>query len=410
MTTYALGFLGAIIVALVLYDVFESVVVPRWTGGFLRMGPFAIRVLWPFWKWWAQRRDEKKRDDFLAAYASLMLVLLLALWVLLLIVGYGMILYAFRDQIEYEFSFGEACYLAGVALFTIGFGDIVAFGAQGRIVLLMAGASGLAVTALVISLTFTLYGAFSNREALVLTLESRAGAPPSGVSLLETHAQFDLLEDLARLFDRWETWAAQMLDSHLAYPLLPYFRSSHSGLSWVDSLGAVLDAATLLMTTVCAGDKCGERPIGAAHLFYHMGCHTVDDLSVNFFARHAKFDQEDNTNAAPDAGIDRAEFIAARRRLANAGFDLRDANESWESFARHRAVYAQRLDQLAQHFAVPRAQWIGDRATVVYASHHDEHPKMLEIEELHQHNPHREHPYDHETPGENQEERAATLD
>ena len=406
MTTYLLGFLGALMVALALYDVFQGVVVPRWTGNLFRIAPFVIRLQWPLWKWLAQRMKPGKRDDFLASYAPLMLVVLLVVWVMMLIVGYGMILYAFHNQISYDLSFGEACYLAGVALFTIGFGDIVAFGAQGRIVLLMAGASGLAVTALVISLTFTLYGAFSRREALILTLEARAGSPPSGVSLLETHAQFDLLNDLPRLFDRWEMWAAQMLDSHLAYPLLPYFRSSHSGASWVGALGAVLDAATLLMTTVSSGDKCGQRPIGAAHLFYHMGCHTVDDLSVNFFAQHAKFDQENN--AAPDAGIDRAEFLAARMRLSNAGFELRDANESWDAFSRHRAVYALHLNHLARHFSAPPAQWIGDRSTVVYASHHDVHPKMLEMEEAHQNNPHREHQDDHEDYEKNEERAAIT--
>ena len=70
-----------------------------------------------------------------------------------------------------------------------------------------------------------------------------------------------------------------------------------------------------------------------------------------------------------------------------------------DAFSRHRAVYARHLNQLARHFAAPPAQWIGDRSTVVYASHHDEHPKMLEMEELHQNNPNRENPYDHDTNG-----------
>ena len=196
----------------------------------------------------------------------LALMMILLCWVASLVFGYGLILHALRGQIPQLETFGDAFYLAGVGLLTIGFGDIVATGGPARVVLLSAGASGLAIFALVLSLTFSLYGLFTRREVLVLTLDARAGSPPSGLALLETYAQLEMLDELPRFFDAWELWAAEMLDSHLAYPLLPYFRSSHDDLSWVSSLGAVLDAATLLLTTIESGTQCGGRPIGAAHL------------------------------------------------------------------------------------------------------------------------------------------------
>jgi len=378
--------LGAATVALTLYDVFQGVVVPRWTGRKWRLAPHLVAWLWPRWKLiaWRMRgqRAQTQRNDWLASFAPTMLVVLLASWVGLLILGYGLMLFALRGQIHNEHSFGDALYFAGVSLLTIGFGDIFPLSTFARIVVLSAGASGMVVTALVISLSFTLYGGFSRREVLVLTLDARAGSPPSGVSLLETHAQFDLLDELPRMFNSWELWAAEMLDSHLAYPLLPYFRSSHAGCSWVGALGAILDAATLLMTTVCAGDSCGQKPIGAAHLMYHMGCHTVDDLSVNLFAHHADFAARKRPGT-PDAGVERGEFAAARRRLEKAGFALRPEDESWELFAHHRAVYASQLNALARHFATPPSQWIGDRSSLSFASHHDAHPKAAEtMEEL----------------------------
>lgn len=372
---------GALIVMVTLYDVFQGVVVPRWTGRKLRLAPYLTSVVWPWWKRVAWKLGEgdnhSRRNDFLAAYAPAMLIVLLIAWGTLLILGYGVMLHALRGQIEDAHSFGDTLYLAGVALLTIGFGDIVPLGILSRSVTLSAGAAGMVVTALVISLTFTLYAAFSRREVLVLTLDARAGSPPSGISLLETHAQFDLLEDLPRLFSAWELWTAEMLDSHLAYPLLPFFRSSHAGCSWVGALGAILDAATLLMTTVCAGNQCGQRPIGAAHLMYHIGCHAIDDLSTNIFGRHVDYGAE-TQSGTPDPGINQGEFVMVRKRLERAGFDLRDANESWESFSHHRAVYARRLNDLARYFATPPTQWIGDRSSISFASHHHAHPKAAE--------------------------------
>lgn len=370
---------GLALVGVTLYDVFLGVVVPRWTSGLLRMTPLLSALLWPRWKKLAWRLSDKRQGDFLAAFAPFMLFLLLAIWGQALVWGFAMILFALREGIKDLHTFFDAIYFAGVAFLTIGFGDVVAIGLAARFFALLAGATGLVLTALVISLTFTLYGSFSRREILILTLDSRAGSPPSGVALLETHAQFELLEDLPALFDKWELWGAELLESHLAYPLLPFFRSSHDGASWVGSLGAVLDAGTLLMTTVCSGGPCGQRPIGSAHLMYHMGCYILEDLSTNIFRRHST--PELGPDGEPDPGITRLEFRQARRRLEKAGFDLREEDESWRSFAQHRSVYAEQINHLARFYSTPPAQWIGDRSSLSFASHGGSHPKAIEAKE-----------------------------
>lgn len=357
--------MGAAIVGIVLYDVFQGVVVPRWTSRAARIAPLLVEHLWTLWRVIAFRfGTPRRREDFLATYAPFALMMILLCWVASLVFGYGLILHALRGQIPKLETFGDAFYLAGVGLLTIGFGDIVATGGPARVVLLSAGASGLAIFALVLSLTFSLYGLFTRREVLVLTLDARAGSPPSGLALLETYAQLEMLDELPRFFDAWELWAAEMLDSHLAYPLLPYFRSSHDDLSWVSSLGAVLDAATLLLTTIESGPQCGGRPIGAAHLMYKLGCHAVDDLSHFQFNTGLYHGQKD---AGRNAGVERSEFVQARERLQHAGFCLRDEDRAWEEFAQHRAVYAHALNNLAKHFTTPPAQWIGDRSTLSFA-------------------------------------------
>jgi len=105
-----------------------------------------------------------------------------------------------------------------------------------------------------------------------VVLEAAAGAPPpSGVTLLETYALGRHPETICRWsFAKWQAWSAEVLDSHLAYPILAYFRSSHDNDSWISSLGAVMDASTLVLTTIEDGPKgwaktepCGRWPLAS---------------------------------------------------------------------------------------------------------------------------------------------------
>src|SRR5262249_41043117 len=149
-------------------------------------------------------------------------------WVAGLVIGYGLILDALRDQIHPSpENLGTSVYFAGESLLTLGFGDYAAVSGWARVLVLIAAATGLSLFAAVLTLLFTLYGSFQRREVAVVVLEAGAGAPPSGVTLLETYALAGILDDLPRVFELWQAWAAEVLDSHLAYPMLAYFRSSH---------------------------------------------------------------------------------------------------------------------------------------------------------------------------------------
>ena len=209
-------------------------------------------------------------------------------------------------------------------------------------------ATGLGTVALVITFLFSLYANFQRRESRVVMLDARAGAPPSGVTLLETYAQLEMIGRLPETFVKWEAWSAEVLDSHLAYPILTYFRSSHDNESWISALGAVLDAASLLVSTV------DSIPAGEAKMMVGMGAHLVEDISNQF---NLAFDD--------GAGVERGEFEDARQRLADAGYTLKgDADAAWAKFTKMRGVYASRLNAMAHAWATPPAQWIGDRSTL----------------------------------------------
>jgi hypothetical protein len=353
-------FAGLALVAIVLYDVFETVVVPRRTASKWRFAPPIITLLWPIWQRIGVRLSPAwRREDFLGTFAPFVIMLILVVWVLALIFGFGLVLHALQDDLEPPpREFQTALYAAGTSLLTIGYGDIVPHSSLARAISILSGASGLAVLALVISLAFNLYSSFSRREVLVLLLDPRAGVPPSGVTLLETYGEKKIVSQLAPLFNQYEAWTAELLDSHLAYPVLPFFRSSHDGQSWVSALGAVLDAATLLTTAIAARSDEGEEfrtSRAAAEMMYHTGCHALIDLTQARNLTGQKISDQ-----LP--GIERSEFETACRQLYAAGYAAKCDDASWQAFSAHRAVYAARLNLTARYLAAPPTQWIGDRS------------------------------------------------
>jgi len=341
---------GLLVVLVILFDIFLTVVVPRRaprTGRLVRLSGFLVPGLWSVWRWIGLRQaSADRREAFLGSFGALVVMLLLVTWIAGLVVGYGLLLDALRDQVRPPpETLGGALYFAGTALLTLGFGDYVSIDTPARAITLAAAATGLGVFAVVITLLFTLYGSFQRREVAVVVLEAGAGAPPSGVTLLETYALAGILGDLSQVFRDWQAWAAEVLDSHLAYPVLAYFRSSHDNDSWISSLGAVMDAAALVLTTIEDGPK------GWAKLSRAVGGHCIEDLAL-YFGLHVQ----------PEIGVERAEFDEARQRLARAGFRLQDPDQSWANFSRLRLEYAGRINALARYWATPPAQWIGDRS------------------------------------------------
>src|SRR5262249_16634383 len=208
------GIAGAVFVALVLLDVFLSVVVPRRApraGQRLRVTAYLVPGLWVWWRWLGLRvSSAERRAAFLGTFGALVVIVLVGAWVAGLVAGYGLLLDALRAQLRpAPENLGASLYFAGTSFLTLGFGDVVAVGGYARVVAMIAAANGLGLFALVITLLFTLYGSFQRREVAVVVLEAGAGAPPSGVTLLATYALAGILVDLPRVFAEWQAWAAE---------------------------------------------------------------------------------------------------------------------------------------------------------------------------------------------------------
>jgi hypothetical protein len=348
---------GVLTIAATLNDVFQTVVMPRATGRRFRVSFYIWRWMWRIWpsvawRLYGDRADP--REDWLAVFAPFMLVLLIGVWAALLILGFAFVLWGLRGGIApAHASFGTTLYFSGTSLLTIGFGDVVGHTAGPRFVSVLAALAGLSFLSIMTAYLFALFASFQLRETFIVMVGARAGAPPSGVNLLAIAGYSRTRDDLAPLMIDAQRWAAQVMESHLAYPALAFFRSSHDDQSWIGTLGTLLDAATLMMTTV------RDVKDGQARIFYNVGRHATRDLSKYFRVG----------NVDESAGIERAEFDHACDRLEAAGYELHDRDEAWSRFAGLRSGYASHLNVLARFFEIPPLQWIGDRS-IIRASPH----------------------------------------
>jgi hypothetical protein len=352
--------LGVLLVVSVTWDLFETIVVPRPTPGRFRIGRYVIRSSWGVFRRLGRKRGGETRDTILGLFAPAGTLVLLTVWLAVMIAGYGLILFGLRDQLTPRpGDLGTAIYFAASSVLTLGFGDVLATGPVARAVVIVAAGTGLGVVALVVTFLFSLYGSYQRREVQVVTLQAAAGAPPSAVTLLETYAQLGLDRRLPDFFAEWERWAAEVLDTHVAYPLLGFFRSSHDNLSWISALGTVLDAASLILTTT-KGVESGE-----AELFRRVGSHLVEDITNLGFRAGVGA----RSSSSAGTGMDRAAFDEACRRLAAAGYELVPGDAAWPAFEASRATYAVRLDAMAEYWATPTNSWLEPAGLLVSAAH-----------------------------------------
>lgn len=342
---------GLVIIFVALRDVFQGVIVPRAENTTLRVSRLLMNLMWRVWTAIAFRffRRERRRENFLATFAPFHLVTLLVVWLVMLLIGWGLFFYALRDALHpANLPFIDVVYYAGASMLTIGYGDVVATTPFTRIMSLIAAASGLSIVAVLTSFLFAIFGSFQRRETFVVTIGARAGVPPSGVGLLAVQSYAHMREDLTAIFREGQIWIAAVMESHLAYPILMMFRSSHDYESWVGTLGALMDAASLVMSTLDPSRLLNADMGGQARVLYNIGRHLTSDFSNYFHYPHI---------VPPDA-IERFHFDAAYDRLQQAGYALLDRETASKQFSHLRAAYAPQLNAMARWLEVPAIQWV----------------------------------------------------
>jgi hypothetical protein len=242
---------GLFIVFATLWEAFETIILPRRVTRPVRL----VRIFYRFtWKFWAAIngliRSKRVRDAHLSYYGPLSLLGLFATWAFLLVLAFAMLQWAGGSAINMPGgtpTFRTDFYLSGTTFFTLGLGDVTPRTALAKAITVTEGGTGFGFLGLMISYLPTLYGAFSQRELNISLLDARAGSPPTAAELLRRHAHFEDNEVLTPYLRDWEIWAAQLMESHLSYPVLCYFRSQHDNQSWLAAFAAVLDVCALLI-------------------------------------------------------------------------------------------------------------------------------------------------------------------
>jgi len=341
---------GLALVAATIYSAVATFVVPRNAASTLTRIVFLItRKL--FLLRLRGVTDYARRDRLMAFYAPVSLVALVPVWAALIIAGYTLMFWAVG-----EIGWYQAFRDAGSSLLTLGFEPLVG---PFQVVLGFSAATlGLMLAALLISYLPTIYSAFSRRDTAVTLLEVRAGTPPSAVEMLERFNRIHGLDQLRDQWRAWETWFADIQESHTSLAALVFFRSPQPDHSWITAAGAVLDAAALTLAAVEAPfDPQAALCIRAGYLaLRHIG---------GFF--NIAYSPEPHYPAVP-ISVTRSEFDDALVRLEAAGVPVKDDREqAWLDFAGWRVNYDQVLLALCSLTMAPIAPWSSDRASAFQA-------------------------------------------
>lgn len=340
--------LGVVTFAIVLWDAFEAIILPRRVTRKFRLTRYYYRLTWTLWKTVVSFTPNRKtRETLLGYYGPISLLALVGVWAVGLVLSFGMMQYGAGSAINIAGSKPPSIwtdfYLSGTTFFTLGLGDVVPRSALARLLVVAEAGFGFAFLAAIIGYLPFIYGSFSTREVNIVLLDSRAGTPPTAGELLRRHSYKTGPDDLKLLLKDWERWSAQLLESHLSYPVLAYFRSQHDNQSWISSLTAILDTCALLISG--RESACNKQ----AELTFAIARHAMVDLSQVFHARPI---------APPKDRLPEDELKHLRETLAQSGMQLNASAEATHRLQEIRQMYEPYAYALGVHLSQALPPWL----------------------------------------------------
>ena len=344
---------GIILILLVLWETFETIVLPRRVTRQFRITRYFYRLTWGPWAFFASRyKNRRKRDARLSYYGPISLLVLLGLWAVGLMLGFALIYYGsqvpFKGDV-YPNHFANDLYVSGTTLVTLGLGDVTPGSPLGRLLTVLEAGLGFGFLALVVGYLPVLYQAFSRREVTISLLDARAGSPPTATELLRRHSGEYGQEALFELLKDWERWSADLMESHLSYPVLAYFRSQHDNQSWLASLTTIVDVCALSLVAV--EGMCEYQ----ARMTFAIARHALVDLSQIFNARPVPMESLDRL--PPDT------MARLRQQLREHGFIFKDGDEAEKQLTHLRSLYEPYAIALSRFLCMDLPPWVREGVT-----------------------------------------------
>ena len=342
-----LAVLGSIaLILVVLWDAFEVIILPRRVTRRFRLARLFYRSTWVPWKWSAQRvKSRSRREVFLSFYGPVSLVFLLSVWAVGIILGFALLHESLDTPIRIDeggHGFFTDLYLSGSTFFTLGVGDVLARGWTGRALVILQAGIGIGFLAIVIGYLPVLYQAFSRRELNISLLDARAGSPSTAAELLIRHFDGDVFIELSAFLRDWERWSAELLESHLSYPVLAYYRSQHSNQSWLSALTTILDVSALVMVGV------DGVPEYQARLTFAIARHAVVDIAHVF---NTSPHEPHRDRLPPD------ELARLRDNLASHGIAVQNGHAVDDKLRALRHMYEPYVHALSLYLLMPLPNW-----------------------------------------------------
>jgi hypothetical protein len=338
---------GVAMFVIVVWDAFESIILPRRVTRRFRITRAFYKFTWNNWKRVTQIiPSRKKREALLSFYGPLSLLVLVGIWAIGLVLGFGLMQYGAGSAVNAnggQPGFAADIYLSGTTFFTLGLGDVVPRTSLARVLVVTEAGFGFGFLAAVIGYLPFIYGSFSKREVNISLLDARAGTPPTAGELLRRHSYPGGSEALRLLFKDWEYWAAELMESHLSYPVLAFFRSQHDNQSWVAALTAILDSCALVKVAIT--DTCRRQ----AELTFAIARHAVVDLSQVF---------KTQPRALPNNRLPLEDVKRIRDMFVQHGMKVGNAEEMGERLAELRNMYEPYLFALAEYLSLSLPPWI----------------------------------------------------
>jgi len=344
------GVVSLVGLAVLLAEFFTVFLLPRRVRRDPAIARGILRMLWVPWRAAAGLLPRAAADTTLGIFGPLGLLAILGMLSAGVILCFSGLHWAVSTHLSssHPADFGDDLYFSAGA-FTSATNPSTPTGGVGKTMQIVEAATGLGLLAIAIGYLPALFQAFSRRETAVARLDPRAGSPPSPGRLLERSGQRGGWADLDEYLLEWETWTADLMETHLAYPILGYFRSQHLNQNWLAGLTTIVDASAYALAY--GSDSHTE----AAELTFRIGSHALGDLAHTFSTRRLEHDPEPRSRER----LSRDDVVELRARLEGSGLHSEvEEGACAQRLEELRASYEPYAIAIARHLALELPDWL----------------------------------------------------
>ena len=366
MGTYIYTAAGAVLLALIIFDVYATVL--HSSARYGPVGESLNRSVWRFARSLAFRLSRANRHRLLNMVGPLLLPLLIVVYIFLLVLAFALVYY---PHMPGGFHFGvphpepgwvDAVYFSGVTLTTVGYGDIVARGASLRFIALFEAATGLALISLAITYLLTVYTALERKRAVAVSLYHQAGEGADVAGFIAHHfveGRFYGLRDALRTVTRD---LQGLLESHIDHPVIHYFHPVEVYKSLPRMLFLLLETCAVIRAALDREENLDLRnypevrtlDAGVRHVLNQL----VDSLDLERRERPRRPTEQER---ADDERRWHRRYEQTVARLKESEIKTRrDDEQGFEEYRTQREEWESKLRRLALHLGYDWDEVTGD--------------------------------------------------